>query len=39
MKAMILEDKKLLTFKEVEEPKDFGEKPILVHIAIPRQIF
>lgn len=27
MKAMILEDKGLLTFKEVEEPKPFGEKP------------
>ena len=33
MKAMILEDKGLLTFKEVEEPKPFGEKPILVRIA------
>jgi len=27
MKAMILEDKGLLTFKEVEEPKPFGGKP------------
>ena len=27
MKAMILEDKGLLTFKEVEEPKPFEEKP------------
>jgi hypothetical protein len=26
MKAMILEDKELLTFKEVKEPKPFGEK-------------
>lgn len=39
MKAMILEDKGLLTFKEVEEPKPFEEKPILVRIAMPRQIF
>jgi len=27
MKAMIFEDKGLLTFKEVEEPKPFWEKP------------
>ena len=27
MKAMILEDKGLLTFKEVEEPKPFGKRP------------
>jgi len=34
MKAIILEDKGLLTFKEVEEPKPFGEKPILLLIAV-----
>ena len=33
MKALVLEDKGLLTYKDVEEPKPFGVNPILVRIA------
>ena len=33
MKALVLEEKGLLTFKEVNEPEPFGEKPVLVRIA------